>query len=226
MDERFIRNFPALSPEQQEALREKRVLVAGCGGLGGYIAAYLARLGVGELTLVDGDVFERSNLNRQLLATEETLGQNKARCTALHVQNIHPALRCRAVEEYITAENAPALLAGQDLVMDALDSVETRLLLAEACARAGLSIVHGAVSGWCAQVSTVLPGMDTFDWLYPRGQARETQGVLSFVPGVCAGVQCAEALRLLCTGRGELSGRLWVADLQSMDWHIVPARIL
>ncbi|MBR6653298.1 MAG: ThiF family adenylyltransferase, partial [Oscillospiraceae bacterium] len=78
MDLRYSRNIPAISPEEQDTLKGKKVLVLGCGGLGGYIIENLLRMGVGAITAVDGDSFDESNLNRQLLATEKTLGTNKA----------------------------------------------------------------------------------------------------------------------------------------------------
>ena len=98
MEPRYERNIPAVSPEEQETLSGKRVLVAGCGGLGGYIIEYLVRMGVGELTVADGDVFEPSNLNRQLLSGSDTLGRGKAAAAAARARNVNPSVKVTAVE--------------------------------------------------------------------------------------------------------------------------------
>jgi molybdopterin/thiamine biosynthesis adenylyltransferase len=90
---RYERNFPAVSLEEQEMLGKKRVLVAGCGGLGGYVLEYLGRIGVGHLTAVDDDVFTDSNLNRQLLSTEETLGRPKPVCARERMAVVNPNVR-------------------------------------------------------------------------------------------------------------------------------------
>ena len=148
MLERYSRNIPSVSEAEQEALARKRVLVAGCGGLGGCLIEYLARMGVGEITAVDGDVFEPSNLNRQILSQEALLGVPKARAARERVQAVNSAVTVRAVESFLDGDNADGLVRGQDLVLDALDNAGARLILEDACARQGVTIVHGAIQGW------------------------------------------------------------------------------
>ena len=117
MNNRFSRNLPALSSEDMDKLINSRVLVAGCGGLGGYVIEYLARIGTGSLTVVDGDVFTESNLNRQLLCTSGNLGVSKALAAAERVKLIDPSINVDPVCEYLTEANAPALLADADIVI-------------------------------------------------------------------------------------------------------------
>ena len=138
MDERHIRNIPALSEADMEILQTSHVLVVGCGGLGGNVIEQLARLGLGHLTVVDGDVFEESNLNRQLLCTTANIGEIKALAAAERVSLIDPDIEVRPVPEFITKENAAALMADADIVIDALDSISSRLVLEDAAAEAGL----------------------------------------------------------------------------------------
>ena len=137
MYQRYSRNLPALSRQEQELLHKKRVLVAGCGGLGGYITENLLRLGIGHITAVDGDSFDVSNLNRQLLATEATIGKSKAEAAKERATLVNPSVEFMAIGKYITPENAADTIAGHNIVIDALDSVSARLLLEDACAQGG-----------------------------------------------------------------------------------------
>ena len=221
MDPKFAKNIPTLSEAEQQMLAEKRVLVAGCGGLGGYLVELLTRAGVGALTLADGDSFSLSNRNRQLLATEETLGEPKVRAAAARAKAVNPAVSVRAEAVFLDEKNIRSLLADCDLAVDALDHIPPRLLLADACAEAGLPLIHGAVHGWAAQAATVLPGSSMLRRLYAGGEVPSDSSVLSPVPALCAAVQCAEALKIL-TGRApELAGKLLFMDLREMDWTIV-----
>lgn len=221
MEERYIRNIPAVSAEEQAALMGKRVLVAGCGGLGGYLIEYLARMGVGELTAVDGDVFEPSNLNRQLLSAQDLLGVSKAQAAQARVRSVNPAVTVHAVEAFLDEKNAGELVRGQDLVLDALDNIPARLALEEACEGRNVPIVHGAIQGWSAQVAVVPPGSGVLRRLYGRGDTPAEKTSLPFTPAFCAAVQAAEAVKLLCGRPSELEGKLLLADLRWMDWTIL-----
>ncbi|MCL1829462.1 MAG: HesA/MoeB/ThiF family protein [Oscillospiraceae bacterium] len=219
IDERYSRNIPALSPEECAALRSKRVCVAGCGGLGGYIIELLARAGAGELVVADGDVFDVSNLNRQLFSKESNIGQKKARAAALRVAEINSGVKVISEEEMFTAESGPRLLKGCDLALDALDSAEARLTLARACNEAGICLVHGAISGWFAQVTVIAPGSGTMEKLYPPKKNKPpSRGNLGFVASVCAAIQVSEAVKLLCGRESELSGKLLIMDLKTPDF--------
>ena len=221
MEERYSRSIPAVSAEEQATLAQKRVLVAGCGGLGGYLIEYLARMGVGELTAVDGDVFEPSNLNRQLLSAEALLGTSKALAARERVRAVNPAVAVRAVEAFLDEENADGLVEGQDLVLDALDNIPARLVLEDACARQGVPIVHGAIQGWSAQVAVVPPGSGALRRLYGRMAAPADKTSLPFTPAFCAAAQAAEAVKLLCGRPPALEGKLLLADLRRMDWDVL-----
>ncbi len=221
MEERFIRNIPSISEEEQRALRGRRVLVAGCGGLGGYLIEYLARMGLGGMTVVDGDVFEASNLNRQLLSAPALLGTSKARAAADRVRLIDPKISVRAVEAFLDGENADGLIAGHDLALDALDSVASRLVLEDACARQGVSLVHGAIQGWMAQITVVPPGDGALRRIYGGPTRSGDKTSLPFTPPLCAAVQAAEAVKLLCGRESALAGKLLLVDLKNRDWEMM-----
>jgi len=221
MEERFTRNFPPLTLQEQQCLSEKHVLVLGCGGLGGYLCEYLVRLGVGEITAVDPDRFESSNLNRQVLSTSTNLGMPKVLAAQLHAREIDPTVRFHGVEARFSEENAAELLAGKHLVLDALDNAADRLRLEDACAQVGLTIVHGAVHGWTAQAAVVLPGNGLLHRLFREDAADPDHACLSFTPAWCAAVQTAEAAKLLIGKKAELENRLLIADLKTMDTVII-----
>ena len=159
MEERYIRNLGALSEEECALLRGKTILVAGCGGLGGYLIEMLLRLGVGEIRAADGDCFEASNLNRQLLSAPGLLGRPKAEVAAERAASVNPDVRFVAVPEFVTEANVRQLIQGCDAVLDALDNIASRNMLAKACAEAQIPMIHGAICGWSAQAAVVMPGM-------------------------------------------------------------------
>lgn len=221
MEERYARNIPAVSAEEQAALARKKVLVVGCGGLGGYLIEYLARMGVGEITAADGDVFEPSNLNRQILSTQDLLGTGKALAARERARAVNPAVTVRAVEAFLDEGNADELVRGRDLALDALDNVPARLVLEDACAREGVPIVHGAIRGWTAQVAVVPPGSGALRRLYGRAASPAEKTSLPFTPAFCAAVQAAEAVKLLCGRPPALEGKLLLADLRRMEWDLL-----
>ena len=216
MHRRYIRNLPALSEKECVRLREKCVLVVGCGGLGGYIIEMLARTGLGKLRVVDGDCFEESNLNRQLLSTPALIGTGKAETAAARIAEINPDVQAEAFSVFLNEENADELISGCDLVMDALDNVESRRVLARACERQNVPMVFGAIAGWLAQCALSLPGDGLIEKLYPEGIEIKDKSALSFTPALCAAMQCSMAVRLLC-GRQVEASTLKCFDLLDME---------
>ena len=208
MEERYIRNLGALTEEECAVLRGKTVFVAGCGGLGGYLIEMLLRLGVGEIRAADGDVF--------LLSSPSTLGSGKAAAAAARAREINPEVRFAAVSDFVTEKNAAELVKGCDAVLDALDNIAARRLLAAACAEAGVPLIHGAICGWTAQAAVVMPGDDLIGRIYPEGSRLSSKASLSFTPPFCAAMQTALCTRIL-TGRPVETGRLYMADLLDME---------
>ncbi|MCF0137029.1 MAG: HesA/MoeB/ThiF family protein [Oscillospiraceae bacterium] len=216
MKERYIRNIGAITEAEAELLRKSTVFVAGCGGLGGHIIDQLLRIGVGSIRAADGDVFEESNLNRQLLSAEPLMGVSKAKAAMLHARQVNSDVSFTAYPEYITGDNAEALIAGCDIVIDALDSIAARKLLKAGCDRQGIPFVHGAVSDWRAQAALTLPGDGFLDKLYPMDDTPGRKCVLAFTPAVCAALQTSLCVKYLC-GREVEAGRLIYLDLDDME---------
>lgn len=221
MEKRYSKNLGALTAEEMRQLKTKCVFVAGCGGLGGYCIEMLGRLGIGGLTVADGDSFEKTNLNRQLLSSESNLGQSKALAAKQRLSEINSLLTVRALAVNINESNAEELLAGHDLAVDALDSTEARRILAGGCEKLGIPLVHGAISGWRAQISVLIPGGGGLDSIYPPGVRVQAGSSLSFTPALAAAIQAAECAKLLC-GRGELlESRLLLVDLLTQEYNII-----
>ena len=227
METRYLRNYSAVSIEEQYLLREKRVAIIGLGGLGGCVSECLGRLGVGKMTLVDGDIFEQSNLNRQLLATSTLIGQPKVVAACQRLTEINPLVNTNPVQRRLTAENAVGILAGHHVVVDALDNIPDRLILEHAASRLRIPLVHGAIAGWCGQICTVMPGDDTLQYLYGdvqgSGSGTENElGNLSFTATAIAALQAAETVKVLL-GRGVLTRRMLLqADLLNNRYEQIP----
>ena len=221
MEPRFARNIPALTEAECSLLREKRVLVVGCGGLGGHIMDQLARIGIGHLRVVDGDVFETTNLNRQLFSEMPVLGQNKARVAADRIARIDPEIAVDWVEGFLTEENARELVAGCDIVMDALDNIPSRRILATVCEKAGIPYVYGAIQGWIAQAALSMPGDGLIEKLFPEDVMIRDKSVLSFTPALCASMQTALCVKYL-TGRPVGTGRIYYFDLLNQEFETIP----
>jgi len=212
MEKRYIRNIPAITEAEQALLGEKTVAVVGCGGLGGYLAEFLGRLGVGSIRLIDGDRFEESNLNRQLYAEPGLLGQSKAEAAAVRLQRINNRVNTKAYPVFLTAENAESLLAGCDMALDGLDSVRARKTLSDACKELAIPCVFGGIGGWTAQAALSLPGDGLVHRLYPEEAPVPDKTSLSFTPALCAAVQASLCLRFLLNRPVE-SGVLYYFDL-------------
>ena len=221
MESRYARNIPALTEAECRILKGKRILIVGCGGLGGHIVDQLARIGIGFLRVVDGDVFEESNLNRQLLSQVPLLGASKAKAAADHVRRVNPDVTVEAVDAFLTEENAARLISGCDIVMDALDNIPSRRILAGACREAGVPYIYGAIQGWVAQAAISMPGDNLMETLFPENVVIRDKSVLSFTPALCAAMQTALCVKLL-TGRAAETGTVYYFDLLNQEFETIP----
>ncbi len=220
----YLRNHEAISRQEQQILADKRVLVAGCGGLGGYVIENLGRVGVGHLRIVDGDVFEESNLNRQLLSSHINLGKPKVLAAKQRMQAVNPQIEVEGFQTRITAENASELMQGCDLVVDCLDNISSRKNLQAACEETGLALVHGAVAGWRGQVCVILPGEKLLDKLYPNPMAERgeeaKQGTLSFTAATLGSIQASLVINQLLHPK-DWGGRVLLIDLKELLFHMI-----
>ncbi len=207
---RYIRNMDILSVPEQLKLAESRVAIVGAGGLGGQVIVLLARIGVGTLVIADYDLFDESNLNRQALCIEKTMGEPKARAAVEAVAEINPGVRVIPHQVRLNAEVIDEVLAGCDVVVDGLDNAPDRLLLQDAAGRLGIPMVHGALAGFEGRVMTIFPGDTGVKQLYGEassGADPDRPEAVMGVPAVTAALigtfQAMEVLKILLK-RGSL----------------------
>ena len=222
---RYQRNRNAMTVNDQLILFRSSVAVIGCGGLGGYIVEELARLGVGRIVVADPDVFEEHNLNRQLFSSPANLGTAKVAAAAKRINEINPAVTLVPLQTAFSPENGADLLAGCQVAVDALDSIQVRLELAEVCTVTNIPLVHGAIAGWFGHVTTQFPGDNTLQTIYRSWKAgkgvEQTLGNPSFTPAVIASLEVAEVCKLLLGQGTPLRGRQLMIDLFSMETSVI-----
>jgi molybdopterin/thiamine biosynthesis adenylyltransferase len=223
---RYLRNYGTVGLDGQLLLLRSCAAVIGLGGLGGYAVEGLARMGVGTLVLVDGDVFCDHNLNRQVLSWEENLGRLKPEVARERVHHINRAVEVKSYASYASNDNLSQVLSGVDVVIDALDRLPTRILLQDAAARAAVPMVHGAIAGGMGQVMTILPGDVGLRALYgdgavPEHGAEVELGTPAASPMMVAALQVHEAVKVL-TGWGDLlRDRILFIDATSGEARIL-----
>lgn len=223
MERWFERNIPSLSEDECRLLCSKTVCIAGCGGLGGYLAELSARCGIGGIILCDGDSFEITNMNRQIGCTLQTLSSPKAEVIGERLLSINPSIRLSVLQNRLSTSTAHEALCRADVVLDGLDSAAGRIMLGDSAASLGLSVIHGAVSAWGFQVSTVPPGSGILKRLYGSAAAlpEPVKSCLSFAPSACASIQVSEAVKLLLGKECSLTGKVFFADLKSFTFETV-----
>lgn len=219
--ERYARNMDSITPEEQLTLLRSVVTLVGLGGLGGCLLETLARLGVGRIRAADGDVFEASNLNRQLLATTSTLGWNKTDAARERCRAINPAVRFASSADFLDAERMEELVQGASLAIDALGDLGPRRNLSSACRNANVPLVAGALAGWSGYVALIRPG-DTHPVEFMGGDDSAEQKLGCPAPAVTlvASLMASEAVNLLLD-RPALAGKMLVVDLRQMHFETV-----
>lgn len=221
---RYERNLGTMGIAGQIALLEAKVAVVGAGGLGGTVSEILARIGVGQLVLIDADRYEESNLNRQLHSVEDNVGQDKSRSSAARIRRINGAVSVTSHVCRLERDNAHRLLGTVDLTIDCLDSVPDRLVVAEICGSLGIPMVHGAVAGTMGQVMTVFPGDGGLEGLYEEASPHGAEvhlGNLATTVVVVASLQCQEAVKVITGAVEPIRHRLLLLDLAHGSFETV-----
>jgi len=198
----MIRGF---GEEGQEKLRQARIFIAGAGGLGSPIAMYLAVAGVGTIRIADHDTVGRTNLNRQVLHWDENIGMKKVESAAEKLKKLNPGVEVEAIAETVTEANVSRLVAGCDLIVDAMDNLPTRYVLNKAALDKNIPFFHGAVYGFEGRVMTILPGQTACLWCVYRGATppKEKIPVVGVTPAIIGCIQATEVIKYI-VGLGEL----------------------
>lgn len=206
------------SARDQTVLLGSRVCIVGLGGLGGAVTEILARLGIGGLILVDGDVFENSNLNRQILSSPENLGTSKATAAENRVRQINPSVQTRIHDVFMDTRNAARLIEGADVLVDCLDNLKTRFVLEKAAKAANIPLVSAAIAGTYGQITTIFPEDPGLSLIYgledqvPTKGAEISLGTLAYTAILMASLECSEITKILLKRGSLLRNKLLVMD--------------
>ena len=225
--ERYARNMKTFSLWQQATLLKSYVSVVGLGGLGGVVIEILARMGVGTLTLVDGETFEESNLNRQFLSAEKMPHKTKAGAGARRIQAINSSVVVYVHKEYLTEKNSARLLGKSDVIVDSLGGLEDRFVLERAAKKVGCPLVSAAVAGLTGHVTTVFPEDSGLELIYgkpdtlPSSGAEATLGCLPQVTTLLATLQCSEVAKILVKKGAVLRNKMMIVDLLDNTFEVV-----
>ncbi|MEH6414489.1 molybdopterin-synthase adenylyltransferase MoeB [Pseudomonas sp. CGJS7] len=230
--DRYSRHLrlPEVGEAGQRKLRAARVAMVGAGGLGSPAAFYLAAAGIGTLVLADDDVVDRSNLQRQILHSEERIGMAKVESARIALSALNPRVRVETFAERISSDNVERLIADADVVFDGADNFPVRYLLNDACVKLAKPLVYGAIHRFEGQVSVFDAGRHRgacpcYRCLFPEPPPPEAApncaeaGVLGVLPGVVGLIQATEVVKLIL-GLGEsLAGRLLNFDALGMRFR-------
>jgi sulfur-carrier protein adenylyltransferase/sulfurtransferase len=223
--------IPEVGEEGQLRLLESSVLLIGAGGLGSPAALYLAAAGVGRLGIVDADVVDETNLQRQVLHTTDRIGEAKTASAAQTLRALNPDVDVVEIRERLTSENVDRILAGYDVIVDGTDNFPTRYLLNDASLRHRIPVVHASIFRFDGQLTVFTPFEGPcYRCLFPSPPPPELApscaegGVLGVLPGIMGSLQANEALKLI-VGYGEtLAGRLLLFDATDTTFREISLR--
>jgi molybdopterin-synthase adenylyltransferase len=217
-----------LGIEGQARIRAASALVIGAGGLGSPASLYLASAGVGRLTIVDGDVVDLTNLQRQILHTSERIGINKATSGLTTLAALNPQVQLAAITQRVGENELDALVAAADVVLDCSDNFATRHAINRACVAHRRPLVSGAAVRFDGQLAVFdlrQPAASCYACLFPEGDAQDdlcaVMGVFAPVTGIIGAMQAAEALKLVAQAGTVASGRLLMLDALTLDVRTV-----
>lgn len=227
--ERYSRQtmLPEIGATGQKKLKNAKVIIIGVGGLGSPIALYLAGAGVGTIGLVDDDIVSISNLQRQVLYTEDEVGSQKALCASIRLASLNKEIQVNAHTTRLNKENAKQLISQYDIIVDGCDNFATRYLINDVCLELNKPYVYGAICGFEGQVSVFNYGKERRNYrdLYPDEEAMlrmppPYKGIVGVTPAITGSVEATEILKIIC-GFGEvLAGKLWTIDLRTLQSNI------
>ena len=215
--------IPDFGEEGQSKLKGSHAVIMGIGGLGCASATYLTAAGVGHITLVDFDIVELSDLNRQILYWEEDIGEKKVAIAQKKLSQLNPLIQITPVFSKITEENVLSIIDGAQVVVDGLDNVATRLAVNAACVKNKIPYIYGGVSRLRGMVTTIIPGeTPCLACFSPQGVGG--LGVLGVTPAIIANLQALEAIKLLIGHSPSLAGKLLSFNGDDMKFQVYEIR--
>lgn len=211
--ERYKRQMMLFGDEGQERLFKAHIFIAGAGGLGSPVSLYLAVAGIGTITIVDMDVVDQTNLNRQILHFDRDIGKKKTVSAEEKLTAINPDITIHAIDTRIDGTNAARLVGNADGIVDAMDNYPTRYLLNDVAIKKKIPLFHGAIRGFYGQATTIIPGKTPcLKCIFPNAPPKEVFPVVGATPGVIGTVQATEVIKYFLQSGDLLTGRLFIWD--------------
>lgn len=216
-------SYPSFGEEGQMKLKRSHVVVAGLGGLGSASSVFLACGGIGHITIVDGDLVELSNLNRQILHWEGDIGRRKTLSAARKLAKLNPSVKVTPVFKRITRSNVGGIIEGAHVVIDGMDNFKTRFILNAACVGAGIPFIHAGINGLLGEITTIIPGeTPCFTCIFPQAPAEDRAiPVFGVTPAIMAALQATEAIKLLAGFGDLLTGKMLYFNGETMESTVV-----
>lgn len=221
---RFDKNLGIMNQQELKLINDTHVLLIGAGGLGGHIANSLVRLGVLNLTIVDNDEYVISNLNRQLFSSMKTIGKIKVDVLKKELMNINPAVNVTIHPIRYDELIDDSIYDNIDIVIDAVDNIETRLLLEEDCTKHNVPLIHGAIAGWNGWFGIIMPNAFIFKDIYKftkQGKGiEETLKSPTFIPGIIANLMVTEFTKYVLNKK-PLINKIFFIDVYEQEYRII-----
>lgn len=217
--ERYVRNMRSFSSQDQAKLLRSTVSVIGLGGLGGGVTEILARIGVGSLILVDGEVFEESNLNRQLLSAHSLIQTSKSDAAYRRVREINSSINVKIHSVSITDHNVEEIVRGSNVTVDCLDNLPSRFILEKAARSVGIPMVSAAIAGESGHITVIFPEDPGLQLIYgdltPESfiGVERSLGCLPYAVHLLSSLECSEVIKILLNRRTNLRNKLMIIDL-------------
>lgn len=233
--DRYIRQtiLPEWKQDGQNAIQKSKITVIGAGGLGCPALMYLASSGVGNITIIDDDTIDESNLQRQVLYTTTDQGLPKAEIATIQLESLNPNIKITTHKIRLTHENAKELLANTDIILDGSDNFETRYLVNDTAVELGIPVVFGAITGWEGQVSIFAANHEApcYRCIYPQKPKADIRncveaGAVGPVAGIIGSLMALETIKLLIdnTSLKDLTGKLFIIDGRTSSTTCIPVK--
>ena len=220
--EQYSRNMGILNQEEFLIVKNTKILVVGAGGLGGYIASSLVRLGVEHITILDFDNFEESNLNRQIFCSTLTLNKSKVEVTKEKLLEINPSAKIEIMHLRYDNDINQNLYENIDIVFDAVDNIKTKILLENHCSLHNKPFIHGAIGGWYGQIGIILPGSFILKEIYKDkiSGIEKTLKSPTFIPGIVGNMMISEFLKFILK-KESLTNKILFIDVLDHEYRII-----
>lgn len=221
--DQFLANRKLFSDQDIATVQQQRILLVGAGGLGGYVANGLIRFGVKQMTIVDMDKYDVSNLNRQLFSSHDTIGKYKAEVLKASCVKIYPEACITTHLMPIETLEESLINDKYDYIIDAVDSITTRLYLEKLASKLNIPLLHGAIGGWYGQIGMIMPDSSLLSRLYGdnKNGLEKTLGSPTFTPAVVGSMMVSELIKHAIKDASAFENKILFIDLKHHDYHIL-----